>query len=209
MITALEDMELSSLVFGLPKKLGDHYAISVSSGDEKERIMIQTPKLKLTNDLDLNAMSFVDMTCSNPEFLESVKQVDHAMASVIKANRDTWFPNKNIDDTFVEVGQMPSVLMKNVLRLRVRENVDIFDSAKNQLTELTRIEADTQVRCILHMSGLWFTATRWGISWNVVQLKTYPKDKPKTVYTGYLFPDEDEEPMHGEDIDTVVPPPGV
>jgi hypothetical protein len=212
MITPLEDLEIQSLVFGLPKKSGDHYAISVSIGEEKERIMIQTPKLNLSNDLNLDAMTFVDMACSNPEFIESVKQVDHAMASVIKANRGTWFPNKNIDDTFVEVGQMPSVLMQNVLRLRVRKNVDIFDSAKNQLSDITSVEAGTSVRCILHVSGLWFTATRWGISWNVVQLKMYPKDKPKAVYTGYLFPDEDEDaPVsdEAEDIDTVVPPPGV
>jgi hypothetical protein len=211
MITPLEDLEIESLAFGIPKKTNDHYAISLFTGEEKQRIMIQTPKLKLNAELSLEPMTFADMTCSNTEFIESIKQVDHAMVSLIKANRDTWFPNKNIDDTFVEVGQMSSVLMKNVLRLRVPPKVDVFDNAKNQLTELTHIDAGTSVRCILHLSGLWFTATRWGLSWNVVQLKTYPKEKPKTVYSGYLFPDEDDESSTSivEDIDTVTPPPGV
>lgn len=209
MITPLEDLEIESLSFGIPKKTNDHYAISLFTGEEKQRIMIQTPKLKLNAELSLEQMTFTDMMCSSQDFIDSIKQVDHAMVSVIKANRDTWFPNKNIDDTFVEVGQMSSVLMKNVLRLRVPLKVDVFDSAKNQLTELTHIDAGTSVRGILHLSGMWFTATRWGLSWNVVQLKTYPKEKPKTVYSGYLFPDEDDECNTIDDIDIVTPPPGV
>lgn len=209
MITPLEDLEIESLSFGIPKKTNDHYAISLFTGEDKQRIMIQTPKLKLNSDLSLEQMTFTDMMCSSQDFIESIKQVDHTMVSVIKANRDTWFTNKNIDDTFVEVGQMSSVLMKNVLRLRVPLKVDVFDSAKNQLTELTHIDAGTSVRGILHLSGMWFTATRWGLSWNVVQLKTYPKEKPKTVYSGYLFPDEDDECNTIDDIDIVTPPPGV
>jgi len=209
MITPLEDLEIESLSFGIPKKTNDHYAISLFTGEDKQRIMIQTPKLKLNSDLSLEQMTFTDMMCSSQDFIESIKQVDHTMVSVIKANRDTWFTNKNIDDTFVEVGQMSSVLMKNVLRLRVPLKVDVFDSGKNQLTELTHIDAGTSVRGILHLSGMWFTATRWGLSWNVVQLKTYPKEKPKTVYSGYLFPDEDDECNTIDDIDIVTPPPGV
>jgi len=209
MITPLEDLEIESLSFGIPKKTNDHYAISLFTGEDKQRIMIQTPKLKLNSDLSLEQMTFTDMMCSSQDFIESIKQVDHTMVSVIKANRDTWFTNKNIDDTFVEVGQMSSVLMKNVLRLRVPLKVDVFDSGKNQLTELTHIDVGTSVRGILHLSGMWFTATRWGLSWNVVQLKTYPKEKPKTVYSGYLFPDEDDECNTIDDIDIVTPPPGV
>jgi hypothetical protein len=207
MITPLEDLEIESLSFGIPKKTNDHYTISLFTGEEKQRIMLQTPKLKLNADLSLESVSFSDMTCHNQEFIDSIKQLDHAMVSVIKANKETWFPNKNIDDTFVEVGQMSSVLMKNVLRVRVPPKVDAFDNAKNQLTD-TNIDTGTSVRCILHLSGMWFTATRWGLSWNVVQLKTYPKEKPKTTYSGYMFPDEDDEcPV--EDIDSVTPPPGV
>lgn len=209
MITPLEDLEIDSLSFGLPKKTTDHYTISLFTGEDKQRILLQTPKLKLNADLSLESMTFADMTCSNQDFIESVKQLDHAMVSVIKSNKDTWFPNKNVDDTFVEVGQMSSVLMKNVLRIRVPQRVDVFDSAKNQLTDITNINAGTSVRCILHLSGMWFTATRWGLSWNVMQLKTYPIEKPNTIYSGYMFPDEDDDINVIDDIDIVTPPPGV
>jgi hypothetical protein len=134
------------------------------------------------------------------------------MVDIIKSRRDEWFPNKNIDDTFVEVGQVPSVILKNVIRLRVNKNVELFESKSKQKISETLVPAGTLVKCIMHLTGIWFTATRWGLTWNLVQIKTYPVTRTtKPTYTGYMFPDEESD--HGESTDDIdaepTPPPGV
>jgi len=204
---SLETLEVDSMVFAAPKKYSDHYSVNLSVGDEK--LLIQSPKFKLNADLDLPPENrFVDVLCGSSEFLTSLKQVDDTMANVIKANRETWFPGKNIDDTFVEVGQVPSVLSSNTIRLRVNKHLQVFDSSSKSLVKADRVEAGTDAKCIIHLTGIWFTATRWGLTWNMVQMKTYPI-QPKKMYKGYMFPDEEEEAEQDDDDTNPTPPPGV
>jgi hypothetical protein len=205
---SLDSLELDAVVFAAPKKYNDHYSVNLSVGDEK--LLIQSPKFKLNADLDLPPDNkFVDVLCGSSEFLVSLKHVDDTMANVIKANRETWFPGKNIDDTFVEVGQVPSVLSSNTIRLRVNKHLQVFDSDSKCPLEADRVDAGTDAKCIMHLAGLWFTATRWGLTWNLVQMKTYPT-QPKKIYKGYMFPDDDEEnEQQPEDDTNPTPPPGV
>lgn len=210
MITTLDAIDISCLEFGAPKKNANHYSIHVSATGT-DRILIQSPKFELYGNLDTLYDNYTDMVCKCPEFISALKAVDQTMIDVIKSRRDEWFPQKNIDDTFVEVGQVHSVILKNVVRLRVNKNIDIFDSKSKEQTKCTTLEAGTMAKCILHLNGIWFTATRWGITWSIVQMKTYPTEVKKKVYKGYMFPDEDEESDHErDDIDTEpAPPPGV
>lgn len=208
---SLDTLDLDSVVFAAPKKYNDHYSVNLSVGEEK--LLIQSPKFKLNADLDVLPApenKFVDVLCGSSEFISSLKNVDATMAKVIKDNREKWFPGKNIDDTFVEVGQVPSVLSSNLVRLRVNRHLQVFDSASKCLLEADRVEAGTDVKCIMHLAGIWFTATRWGLTWNLVQMKTYPV-QPKKIYKGYMFPDDDEETDHHQTDDDTnpTPPPGV
>jgi hypothetical protein len=101
-------------------------------------------------------------------------------------------------------------MMKNTVRLRVHKNVEVFDTTK-QKSDTVAIGQGTPVKCIMHLTGIWFTATRWGLTWNLVQLKQYPHGiKVPTTYTGYMFPDEESDHESVDDIDTEpAPPPGV
>jgi len=208
MITTL-DAITNELEFGVPKKNTNHYSIHVSAPGT-ERIMIQSPKMELRENVNLMSDSYADMVCKDTDFLNALKAVDQHMMDVIKSKRDEWFPDKNIDDTFVEVGQVPSVMMKNTVRLRVNKNVEVFETTK-QKSDTVTIGQGTPVKCIMHLTGIWFTATRWGLTWNLVQLKQYPQGiKVPTTYTGYMFPDEESDHESVDDIDTEpAPPPGV
>lgn len=207
MITTL-DAITNDLEFGVPKKNTNHYSIHVSA-QGTERIMIQSPKCELKEPLDLTSDAYVDMVCKDTDFINALKAVDQHIMDVIKSKRSEWFPDKNIDDTFVEVGQVPSVIMKNIIRLRVHKSVDIFDAHNKQKSDTTSVEQGTAVKCIMHLTGIWFTATRWGLTWNLIQIKAYPKVKAPTTYTGYMFPDESDHEST-DDIDSEpTPPPGV
>lgn len=203
---SLDTLELDSIVFAAPKKYEDHYSVNLSVGDEK--LLVQSPKIKLNADLELPPDNkFVDVLCASSEFITSLKRVDETMASVIKDNRETWFPGKNIDDTFVEVGQVPSVLSSNTIRLRVNKHLQVFDSSSKSPLEADLVGAGTDTKCIMHLAGIWFTATRWGLTWNLVQMKTYPV-QPKKSYKGYMFPDDEDE-IEPDDDTNPTPPPGV
>lgn len=209
MITTLDAIDINYLTFGDTKKNTNHYSIHVSTA-ETDRILIQSPKFELNGNLDISTDNYTEMVCKCPEFISALKEVDKTMVDVIKSKRDEWFPNKTIDDTFVEVGQVPSVILKNVVRLRVNKNIDIFESNSKENMENTTLEAGTIAKCILHLNGLWFTATRWGLTWSIVQMKTYPVEIKKKVYKGYMFPDEESDHEESDDIDTgPTPPPGV
>lgn len=203
---SLETLEKDKLVFEYPQKKNDHYSVNVSVDDEK--LLIQSPKVKLNADLELPPDNkFIDVLSGSTEFIESLKQVDAFMAQVIKDNRDEWFPGKNIDDTFVEVGQVPSMLSTNTIRLRVNKHLQVFDSVSKSPITVNVVESGTDAKCIIHLAGIWFTATRWGLTWNLVQMKTYPT-QPKKIYKGYLFPEEEED-LDPDDDTTPTPPPGV
>ena len=194
MLISLDSLELDTIKFAAPKKYNDHYSVNVSVGDN-DKLLIQSPKFTLNTDLNLNepVNKFVDFLCGSTEFIESIKSVDQTMANVIKENRDTWFPGKDIDDSFVEVGQVPSVLSANTIRMRVNKHLQVFDSAsKTPLDNVDNLEVGSQSKCIMQLAGIWFTATRWGLTWNLVQMKIYPT-VAKKMYKGYMFPDDEED----------------
>jgi hypothetical protein len=73
MITTL-DAITNELEFGVPKKNTNHYSIHVSAPGT-ERIMIQSPKMELRENVNLMSDSYADMVCKDTDFLNALKAV--------------------------------------------------------------------------------------------------------------------------------------
>jgi hypothetical protein len=221
-VHSLVNFDLSTLQYTTPKKLCDHYYVCAQyAHDSNEnyipgKFYFQTPKMMVKSELlneHMKATPFLDTVCDNEEFIESIKNLDDHVFSTIKNKRKEWFSNKIIDDTFLEVGQTHSIMKNNVIRLKFDKNAQIFNHEKASIT-LTDVHENAIVKCIVQFMGVWFTATRWGITLNVVQLHVYP---PKRIanrsYHGYMFPDEDDNESIEDDDDDYnsmpIPPPGV
>ena len=217
MIQDIDSFPFANVKYTLPKKASPtHYSVCAHLVDEHgvsgEKIYVQTPKMTLQSDVfqqdsqELNP--FIDLSCEDETFVKWIKGLDTHMFNVIKEHRTDWFPNKTIEDTFMEMGQTHSLMINNVLRARTDKNLEIFNTRKETVSP-SDIVAKSVVRCILQFVGIWITATRWGVTWKVVQILHYPERKSKSVpqTLGYMFPDEDSA-SDNED-DSPMPPPGV
>lgn len=269
MITSLNTMNVASLAFGKPKKTKTHYSVTITS-DEGEPVLIQTPKLGLTDTFKCfqvqaeedkkkdkkdkvsspeaessegpsgrqsteaetevevkKPTGYLEVTCKHTDFTTELRSVDQIMMNVIREKREEWFPDRHevIDDTFLEVGQVSSVIQaNNLIRLKYndRTGVEVYDSESKERV-CDGVGTDRPVKCILRLAGLWFTATRWGVTWSLVQVKVYPGPRPEKkkerVYGGYMFPEDDDEDAKRDDekddekdeddVDEPGPPPGV
>ena len=213
MIHDIGAFDFSKVTYTNPKKSTGHYSVCAQYLDDNGmsggKIYFQTPKMRLVSDVvdETSVKPFTDLSCDDDSFVKSVKDMDTRVFNVIKEKRAEWFPNKSIEDTFLEMGQTPSLMVNNVLRARTDKHLEIFDSKKNGVDAAT-VSANHVVRCILQFVGIWFTSTRWGITWKVVQMLYYPERKRSVVdhTNGYMFPEEDDA---SDDDDTPMPPPGV
>lgn len=214
----MTSFDFSSVEYTSPKKASGHYSVCAQFLDENGvsggKIYFQTPKMTLKSDMIMNDDSgdihkFVDLSCEDESFLKAIKNLDKQMFDVIKEKRSEWFPNKMIEDTFLEMGQTPSLMVHNVIRARTDKNLEIFNTHKESVPP-NEIVAMSVVRCIMQFVGIWFTSTRWGVTWKVVQMLHYPDRKSQmntSRSVGYMFPDEDDVSDNEDDVPA--PPPGV
>lgn len=221
MIYDIGSFDFSKVTYTNPKKSKGHYSVCAQSLDDNGmsggKIYFQTPKMKLVSDVlecvndERSVRPFIDLSCNDDSFVKSVKDMDNRIFNVIKEKRAEWFPNKTIEDTFLEMGQTPSLMINNVIRARTDKHMEIFDSQKHGV-DPAHVSSNHVVRCILQFVGIWFTSTRWGITWKVVQMLHYPERKQSSVESrtiGYMFPEDDDVSEDDGDDDTPMPPPGV
>ena len=215
-VNTLQSFDVEGITYTMPKKVGGHYSVCAQYADQNGvaggKMYFQTPKMKIQSDfVDQSELlnSFVDVVCEDESFIKGIKEFDDTIFNTIKEKRSEWFPNKTIDDTFLEVGQTHSLMKNNVIRAHVDKGVQLFDLQKESVTPGMIVKNST-VRCIFQYMGVWFTTNRWGITWNIVQMLHYPdrqNGKEVTKQYDYMFPDEEHEELH--DDDTPTPPPGV
>lgn len=199
-ITNIEDLCFDNASFGKPVKGNGFYSIRVTYNKESpEPIFLQTPKIMLTS--NIVDTKFVDMNLAHEDYKNTIQLIDDTLISLLKKNKDEWFVGKGLTDQFIDTGYLPSLKRNGDWRLNVAEDLVVYDDNKNVYNTNSLMIGDT-MRCIVQLSGLWFTNTRWGVSWKVIQLK---KTKKKEIRNEYMFPDEADTDTH----DVIEPPPGM
>lgn len=217
-VYSLTDYDFGGLNYTTPKKVNGHYYVCAQHtpvGSElSSKFYFQTPRMALKSGLsnEEGVRLFIDTICDNASFVSAIQRLDEHVFNTIKDKREEWFPNKNIDDTFLEVGQTHSIMKNNVVRLKVDKNVQIYNHEKT-LIYPTDVSEQAYIKCIVQFTGIWFTATRWGLTLNIVQLHVYPEKRraESRSHHGYMFPDEDSDDSADGDEEShmPIPPPGV
>ena len=74
----------------------------------------------------------------------------------------------------------------------------MYDDEKERLSSdlNTVITKGQMVRAIVKLVGIWFAGGKFGITWELCQLKT----TPRTQITGYRFEDEDEDNEENNEV---------
>ena len=208
-ICKIEDVNVENFMFKGPKKDDSRYNVHIThkldSESLAEKVYLQTPKMKLNSSLE---ESFVDFNLpTNIDFIKFMCNVDEKILMKIKENKTKWFEGKSIEDSFFEIGQIFSVRSEtesgtSKIKLRVPTDTIIYNSNKEEV-DAKSISIDSEMSAILQLVGIWFTKTRWGLTWKTIQLKEHKK-KREIVKT-YLFDDVEDDDL--EDI--LDPPPGL
>lgn len=205
-------LQTDCFVYNAPKKHENRYYVLLHTKDGEDedslpqKVFFQTPKMKVKLP---NVDDYVDCVCDQDAWKDFVQTMDKHMRDVIKNNSEEWFgEGKQIDDTFLDVGQTPSLMSNGVCRFKMAHDLDIYNQEKEEI-KMEDIEQGQEVKGIAQLVGLWFTKTRWGLTYKMCQMKMY-KTKQKAV-RGYMFPEDpdDVDQLEDTDMHDLKPPPGI
>ena len=85
------------------------------------------------------------------------------------------------------------------------DDVQVYDGTKRPI-KLNNIKKGDVFKCIIQLTGLWFTPSRWGITWKVMQIKSTAGQVNVDKYKDYMFKDDDGEEIDEDDSVLTVPP---
>lgn len=223
LLSSSVEFNVNNLEGSKPKRNDNRYYVFLKHVDEynpTEKVIYQTPKLKMSSSLTTNVKddedsnvdvqelkSFVEVKTTNADFINKLKEIDDEILKYVKDKKGEWFPGKEITDSFLEVGQIGSIRenksnkKEHIFQLKTSKDIQIFDMNKKKL-ENSELKEHDEVSFIIQLVGIWFTATRWGLSWKIQQVR---KHKTKEPLKGYLFCEDDTDEQHSDD-DLIVPP---
>lgn len=192
--------KFENIVSGNPIKGKDKkYFVALSLKDEgsTDDIMCQIgPKMVLKSQMEEEATSF-EVIFNKPEVKDFLQECDDHILSLCKDNKNEWFPgDSEISDGYLDNAIMSSTkqIKKSenvVMKIRTSNKMNIFDNSKTEINR-DKLEEESKVSVIVQLAGIWFTKTRFGITWKAKQIKLHNE---KVMTCGeYLFEDaEDEE----------------
>ena len=207
----IEETPIQNIGYGKLKKGVDTNIMPLYVNDENQnqhQLYVQIPKVQIQTNLivENNIQKFMDVQSTDESMNEEVRKIENKILSELKLNKDQFFPNKGIDDIFLEAGQTSCISKDGVCKCRIMKDVQVWNYRKQSVDVNTLTKGKT-ITCILHVVGVWFTTSRWGVTLKVVQVR-HEKEKIDTKLDQYMFPDEDEnEYSEEEDEQTILSPP--
>lgn len=204
------NFELATITSSKPRKVDDRYYVMLK--EERENMIYQLPKLVLSSDMtddDGSPVSFIEMKTLDESFIEKIKDIDNLILEYVKIHKEEWFKGKEITDAFLEMGQVNTQKENKenkkefIIQFKTSNESTHYDAEKQRI-QVTDMKKGQELYVIGQLVGIWFTSTRWGITWKVLQTKN--EKMYKKVEMDYLFEEEDDDSEIDEDI---TPPPGV
>tara|TARA_B100001094_G_scaffold331814_1_gene401472 strand:- start:16986 stop:17588 length:603 start_codon:yes stop_codon:yes gene_type:complete len=189
------------------EKIIFHNAIKTQDGKyfikfdkEGDEILGQfTPKIKINSIKE----SSIDVKISKKEHIEFIKEIDDFVVNACKEHKQNWFNNEDITDSYVEQAFMSSY--KNIkkseeitLNLRIAKDIQIFSKSKEEI-DLKKINENSLISFICQIEGIWFTKTRFGVTWKIRQIMEHD-GPPIPKFGKCLIEDEPED-----ELDNVFP----
>jgi hypothetical protein len=190
-------MNFDKLTFSKPVTQGDRYFIQVQDGGEPVTKQFNR-WMKCKTDLvkDKKHATYIDIHIPGTEtdvspFIEYASDFEEAMLKMTKEKKGEWFPDKEISDEWLDQAfqsGFKQIKKSNdaTMRFRVSKDLDVYTSEKEETTP-DEIKDGVNIAIIALMDGLWFTKSRFGLTWKVVQAKV---KKDKAPSRKYMFDDD-------------------
>jgi len=199
-------IDIDNLVYDDPNqgKMGGQY-VKITNGPNK--ILIQTPKSYLPFGINRYEGGYgttysIDISSNNETFNNFLNKFDELNKKRAQENMNKWF-SKNLDED--AINQIYKTQLKKsdsnyppLMRIKIPTNskgplITIFDIDKNVIS-LDQVQKQCDVSAVIELTGLYFKAKEFGMSWKVVQLMVYPRLNLNT----YAFVDDDDDDFDDE-----------
>ena len=196
--------DFSSITYATPVKGGDgRYFVAASSTDYPDILCQFIKGIVCNNDLN-ETDTTIDTSLACPDTIGFIQECDEHFLAKAKDLKREWFPNQDISDSYLDQAFMNSIkpIKKQSLqafKTRISKSVTVFDTAR-QMSDVSIIKDNMRLCLIVQLSGLWFTKTRFGLTWLVRQIKTVEPEKSLKIGS-CLFSDEE----YPDELDNVFP----
>ena len=190
-------MTFDKLTFSKPVTQGDRYFVQVQR--DGERVTKQFNRwMKCKTDLvkDKKQGSYIDIHIPGTDtdvspFIEYASDFEDAMLKTCKEKKKEWFPDKEISDEWLDQAfqsGFKQIKKSNdaTMRFRVPNELDVYTSEKEEATP-EDIKDGVSIAIIALMDGIWFTKSRFGLTWKVLQAKVKMDRAPSRKY---MFDDD-------------------
>jgi hypothetical protein len=155
-----------------------------------EDLIIQTPILYLPfgmytcgNKSYINA-SFLNVSVDKDmaEYKYIIKQLNNKVIKFIS----NIYKKDNL--SFVDSIKQSTELYPDRMRFNLQEDILIF-SDKKKLLDFEYLKAKSYTKFLVSPVNIWLNETKYGITWQILQIKIYPQ----TILNTYSFIDEDSD----------------
>ena len=183
-------INLNRIVYNEPCKVKGNCLMTQTKYNYNERnipIYIQTPRMKTINGLVMNdTRSYIELEINknHVNFYDFINSLDEHNVNITYTNSENWFEQKLpldvIEDFYnspvkmTKMNTLPTIKLK-VPIYKTKKNCEIF-SENGQTLEGKQITKNTDVICILELSGIKYYKHRFECEWNVVQIKAFVND---------------------------------
>ena len=209
-IVDLSDINVDQINFHNPQN-GKYGGQSIKLTYNDERICIQTPRCYLPfgiNQMDTqygtkySADLSLTKTSKNMDvFMKFIHDLDTLIKRKAFENTNSWFQKDLSEDLVNQLYKNQTRVNKDfppILRTKIINNESgpictFFNSAKETI-DIGSINQKTHVNCVIELTGIYFIAKEFGVTWRLIQMMVFPSQ----TLSSYAFvddsDDEDTEP---------------
>ena len=190
--------QYDNLVFGSPKKTKDNkYFLKIHQRIDNKSPGMEVfcqfgPKLQANSKIE----NGFDVLVHENKHCEFIREIEDYVVSVCKERKSEWFMNddsESISDAYIDNAFMSSIKStkkQNIFKVRTSSTLECFNNSKEEIDKSV-IDENSKVTIICQLEGVWFTKTRFGLTWKLKQLKLFTPVHKKI--SGFMFSEEEEE----------------
>ena len=179
------DIELDNINYDSPKKVkGGGYISLMTYGDNKQRLFIQTPRLRTSSGIYKNNIkSYIELVldkCHWPFWDFLINLDEHNIVTVSK-NSTEWF-NHEFPISIVEELYYSNIKMfssnlppRIKFKLHMSKGEILCELYNNQSKVIldTEVNKEDKIISVLELVGLKFLKQKYYIEWKIVKMKVY------------------------------------
>ena len=210
-----KNFDASALTCGeLTKNKAGGNQVSLIYNDNRQRIILQTPKLaapfgmsEYVPDNNIGPIKYsldasfkgVDSDKRLAAFYETVRQIDDRMIDLAVENSLTWF-GKKMSKEVVEELYRPLIKPSKqpdkyapTIKFKIRNNpnqsIEVFNTNRDRF-DIREFQSGSTVKCIVDFAPVWFVNKQFGLTMTLIQLKVV--SLPVGKLQGFAFQDDSD-----------------